>query len=92
MLKRLGITFKEVQEKKPKSSKSQAVHTDTFSVNSTLHSQSESEEGALFYVPKNKKQTWDFTRFHGAAKKTMTMDEIDARLNELRQEWERDTL
>ncbi len=51
----------------------------------------EMAESDLVFTPPHRKQDWDFNRFYGAAKSGMTIEEIDIKLKELRNEWERDT-
>ena len=52
----------------------------------------EERGGDTTYVPHHKSQKWDFNKFYGSAKSEMTFDEIEQKLNEHRQEWNRDTL
>ena len=60
---------------------------NTYSAAAHVRYLSESEEGDVAYVAEHQRQPWDFNRFYGAARIGLT---IDAQLNEMRQEWERD--
>ncbi|HFA48094.1 MAG TPA: hypothetical protein ENJ95_03640 [Bacteroidetes bacterium] len=51
----------------------------------------ELEESNLVAVADDHKKEWDFNRFYGAAKTGLTLEQIDAKLNELRSGWELDT-
>jgi len=57
----------------------------------TIQLIAQKEEGDIIPVPPDRKPHWDFNRFYGAAKTGMSIEQIDAKLNELRSEWERDT-